>query len=167
MTLLRVDAAAARIDTPIGMLRCVIGRSGIIDAHAKREGDGATPVGHWPVRGALLRPGRVPTPHTRLPWRWIRLDDGWSDDPVDPSYNRPVVHPTRFSAERLWRDDMLYDLILVLGYNDAPPVSGRGSAIFLHAAPPAGTTEGCVAIERAALIALLDKLAPGDGVEIG
>ena len=102
----------------------------------------------------------------RLPWRWLRPNDGWSDDPADPAYNRPVLHPHRFSAERMWRDDPLYDIVLVLGYNDSLPVPGAGSAIFLHCSNDGAATEGCVAIDQTALLGLLPTLGPGDAVEI-
>ena len=148
-------------------IRCSIGRSSIIPALDKQEGDGATPIGEWPVRAVLLRPDRVPPPGAlRLPWRWIQRADGWADDPVDPAYNRPVLHPHRHSAERLWREDGLYDVIVVLGHNDAPPVAGAGSAIFLHCWRDGAATEGCVAIDRAELLALLPQLSAGDIVSI-
>ena len=51
--------------------------------------------------------------------------------------------------ERLWREDSLYDLIVVVGFNDSPVVPGKGSAIFLHLArPDYGPTQGCVALSR-------------------
>ncbi len=143
------------------------GRGGAIAAADKREGDGATPLGIWPVRAALLRPDRMAAPHTRLPWRWLRPHDGWSDGVADPAYNRPVSHPHGFSAERLWRDDHAYDIIVVLGHNDSPPQPPLGSAIFLHCTQPdRRPTEGCVAIERLQLSAWLDQLKPGDTVRI-
>jgi L,D-peptidoglycan transpeptidase YkuD (ErfK/YbiS/YcfS/YnhG family) len=146
---------------------CEIGRAGAVPAEAKREGDGTTPLGRWPVRLALLRPDRVPAPTGwQLPWRWIRPSDGWSDDSRDPAYNRPVRHPHAFSAEHLWRDDGLYDLIVVLGHNDRPPVPGAGSAIFLHCAEAGRPTEGCVAVAADALAYLLARVRPGDVVEI-
>ncbi len=145
----------------------VFGRDGAIAAAAKREGDGATPLGIWPVHAALLRPDRVAAPATRLPWRWLRPDDGWSDDAADPAYNRPVSHPHRYSAERLWRDDHAYDIVIVLGHNDSPPVASLGSAIFWHCTQPdRRQTEGCVAIDRAILARLLDRMAPGDAITI-
>ncbi len=159
---------AARTLTAFGdTVACAIGRTGAVAADAKREGDGATPLGAWPVRAALLRPDRLAAPATALPWRWLRSDDGWSDDPGDPAYNRPVRHPHRWSAERLWRDDGLYDIIVVLGHNDAPPAAGLGSAIFLHCAAPGFLpTEGCVAVERAVLARWLDRMTPATVLDI-
>lgn len=127
--------------------RCALGRGGV--TANKREGDGATPAGSFPLRRVLYRPDRLPRPATGLPARRLRPQDGWCDDPDDPNYNRQVRLPYRAHCERLWRDDALYDLIVVLGYNDAPVVPGRGSAIFLHVAhPDYAPTEGCVALAR-------------------
>jgi L,D-peptidoglycan transpeptidase YkuD (ErfK/YbiS/YcfS/YnhG family) len=162
-----VDGAALMLRVGDRSMDCSIGRSGTIAAVDKHEGDGATPLGSWPVRGVLLRPDRVAMPSgMRLPWRWLRPDDGWSDDPADPRYNRPVLHPHAFSAERLWRDDGLYDVIVLLGHNDDPPVAGAGSAIFLHCWRDAATTEGCVAIARDNLLDLLPQLDTGTPLTI-
>jgi L,D-peptidoglycan transpeptidase YkuD (ErfK/YbiS/YcfS/YnhG family) len=134
--------------------RCALGRGGV--ARHKREGDGATPVGAWPMRELLFRPDRALRPRTALPPRPIAPQDGWCDAPDDPRYNRPVALPYSCSAERLWRHDRVYDLIVPLGYNDAPPRPGRGSAIFLHLARPGyRPTEGCVALARRDLLAVL------------
>ena len=111
-----------------------LGRAGI--RALKREGDGATPLGRFPVRQVLYRADRVARPRTRLPVRAIRSDDGWCEDPADRNYNRLVKLPSRRSADRLSRSDHLYDLVLVLGYNDRPRVRGKGSAIFVHLARP-------------------------------
>ncbi|HEY0269428.1 MAG TPA: L,D-transpeptidase family protein [Sphingomonas sp.] len=164
--MVEVDAAARRIAIDGAWLPCLIGRAGAVPAIDKREGDGATPLGQWPVRGVLLRPARGIAPPARLPWRWLRAGDGWSDDIRDPAYNRAVRHPHPFSAERLWRDDGLYDAIVLLGHNDRPPVPGLGSAIFLHLTGDKGFTEGCVAVSRAAMTALLAVLAPGDALSV-
>jgi L,D-peptidoglycan transpeptidase YkuD (ErfK/YbiS/YcfS/YnhG family) len=162
-----VDTAARRLRGFGIEIACEIGRSGPIAAADKREGDGATPIGTWSIRAALLRADRVAPPiGWRLPWRWLRADDGWSDDIADPAYNHPVRHPHAFSAERLWREDGLYDAIVILAHNDSPPVAGAGSAIFLHCADPGRPTEGCVAIAREPLLALISQLAPGDAIKI-
>ena len=135
-------------------MRCALGRSGISDQ--KREGDGATPVGAFAMRQLLYRPDRETRPTTLLPGMAISPADGWCDAPGDKAYNRPVRLPYPASAERLWRDDHLYDLLVVLGYNDDPVVSGQGSAIFLHlAAPDFAPTAGCVALGRDDFLAVI------------
>lgn len=151
---------------------CTLGKGGACPAPEKREGDGCTPLGRWPVRGVLLRADRIASPPPiAVPWRWIRRDDGWSDGVGDPAYNRPVHLPHPFSAESLWRDDPAYDVIVVLGHNDMPPVPGAGSAIFFHLWVADGNgaprpTEGCVAVARETMLALLPRLSPGMVMQI-
>jgi L,D-peptidoglycan transpeptidase YkuD (ErfK/YbiS/YcfS/YnhG family) len=155
-----------RFLAPNGETRCALGKGGVIDAAAKREGDGASPIGVWPIRRLLYRPDKG-LPPTALPATPIGADDGWCDDPADPAYNRPVFLPYPASAERLWRDDSVYDLVVVLGHNDDPPVPGMGSAIFMHLARDGyAPTEGCVALSREDLEAVLAVAGAGDSVEI-
>jgi L,D-peptidoglycan transpeptidase YkuD (ErfK/YbiS/YcfS/YnhG family) len=135
-------------------LRCAFGHAGI--ATAKREGDGKTPAGSFPMRFLLYRSDRGPPPPTGLPLRPIGMEDGWCDAPEDPAYNRLVDLPYAAHAEALWRADALYDLVVPLGYNDMPVLPGMGSAIFLHlATPDFAPTAGCVALSRPDLIAVL------------
>lgn len=155
-----------RFETGAGAVRCALGRGGVIEADAKREGDGASPLGDWPIRHVLYRPQRG-KPVTFLALKPIEPEDGWCDDPGDPAYNRPVCLPYPASAEKMWRDDDVYDLVVVLGHNDDPPVAGRGSAIFLHLARPGyEPTEGCIALSRPDLEALLRQVRPGDFLRI-
>ncbi|WP_029005945.1 L,D-transpeptidase family protein [Azorhizobium doebereinerae] len=146
-------------------LAVALGRGGI--GFDKREGDGRTPAGVWhPVR-VLYRADRVARPLTRLPVAAIRPADGWCDDPQDRRYNRPVALPFPASHERLWRDDGLYDLLLVIDHNTRPRVKGRGSAVFIHLARPGyRPTEGCVALKPADLRRLLTGLGPGTRIII-
>lgn len=140
-------------------MACALGRAG--RRVRKREGDGASPVGAWTVRNVYYRPDRIARPTVRLPLQIITQQHGWCDAPGDRNYNRPIRHPYRASAEHLWRQDGLYDIIVVLGCNDRPVIRGRGSAIFLHCAR-AGyePTQGCIAIARPDLAKLLAVLAP-------
>jgi L,D-peptidoglycan transpeptidase YkuD (ErfK/YbiS/YcfS/YnhG family) len=148
-------------------MRCALGRGGVRPAGEKREGDGASPAGIWPIRRLLYRPDRGPPPETGLPVQPIAPDDGWCDAPDDPAYNRPVKLPYPASCERMWREDGVYDLVVVLGHNDDPPVARLGSAIFLHLnRPDYSPTEGCVALARPDLEALLAAARPGDALEI-
>ncbi len=149
-------------------VRCALGKGGVIASALKKEGDGSSPIGTWPLRRVLYRPDRGPAPTTGLAVQPIAPDDGWCDDAADANYNRPVKHPYPASAEHLWREDGVYDIVVVLGHNDEPVVPGRGSAIFLHLArPDYAPTEGCVGLARADLEALLRLAKPGDAVEIG
>ncbi len=128
----------------------------------KREGDGATPMGIWRLRYVLYRRDRQPRPPTGLPVCAIQPDDGWCDTPGDRNYNRRVRHPYPASAERLWRDDALYDVVIVVGYNERPRVAGRGSAIFVHLErPDRGPTAGCVALSPRDMALVLRRLRPG------
>ena len=148
-------------------VRCALGPSGVIDPQDKREGDGKTPLGILPIRRVLYRPDRGGPPRTALPTAPIAPDDGWCDAPDDPAYNLPVTLPYPASAERMWRDDGLYDLVVVLGYNEDPVQPGRGSAIFLHLAKPDyAPTQGCVALARPDLETVLGLAGPGAALEI-
>ena len=149
-------------------LRCAIGKAGAIAAPDKREGDNRSPLGTWTMHEVWYRPDVYPEgPKTALPVRATRPDDGWCDAPGDPNYNRPVTLPYPASAERMWRDDHVYDLVVILGHNDDPPVPGLGSAIFMHLARDGYPgTEGCVALERSDLEKVLAAARPGDSVEI-
>ncbi|GLV22451.1 hypothetical protein TomMM35A_23000 [Sphingobium sp. TomMM35A] len=165
MSVIHVDSATGRLRAGALDIACTLGRNGVCAAADKREGDGCTPLGEWPLRGVLLRPGKIDPAAIQLPWRWVREGDGWSDDPADPAYNRPVHLPRPFSAESLLREDDAYDVIIILGHNDAPPVPRQGSAIFLHLSE-GRPTAGCIAIDRGDMLKLLPMLAPGDTVEI-
>jgi len=115
----------------------------------------------------LFRADRINPPLMQLSVCAIAPDDGWCDAPGDPSYNQAVKMPYRAGAEGLWRADSLYDLIVVLGFNDDPVVPGAGSAIFLHVAhADYRQTQGCIALAKDDLIAVVSKLAPGDTVTI-
>ena len=146
---------------------CALGRGGVVAAALKREGDGATPLGDWPMRQVFWRPDRLEKPVAQLPVIALRPDMGWCDDPAHPDYNRQVVLPFPASHERLWREDHVYDLIVVLGYNDDPVIRDRGSAIFLHLArDDFGPTEGCIACSRNDLLTLLRVATPGDALRV-
>lgn len=144
---------------------CALGPAGI--THNKQEGDGATPAGQFPLRSVWFRSDRLARPVTSLKTIVITPDAGWCDAPDDPNYNRPVTLPYGASAENLWREDEVYDLILVPGHNDNPPCASKGSAIFVHLARPGfAATEGCIALEQDVLLRLLAKLTPESRLEI-
>ena len=172
-SLMEVRAAAGTVS---GTLRfrhreyaCVLGHSGIVEA--KREGDGGTPAGTFPLREVRYRPDRVARPQSGLAVIATNPDDGWCDESSDPAYNRLVRMPYKADAEVMWRDDHVYDILTVIGYNDAPVVPGLGSAIFLHVArlaPDGGllSTVGCIAMKEPDLRAVLVGCRSGIMIDI-
>lgn len=136
---------------------CALGRSGI--RARKREGDGATPRGRYRLLYGYIRPGWFPRVKASLRLKPLKPGLGWCDAPADGNYNREVRYPYKASAETLWRDDRLYDCVIVLDYNIRPRARGKGSAIFMHVAR-AGLlpTEGCIAMRKSHLRMLLAHL---------
>ncbi|WP_092496286.1 L,D-transpeptidase family protein [Faunimonas pinastri] len=138
---------------------CALGKGGV--TRIKREGDGATPSGRFRLLQLRVRGDRIVGPATRIPQQTLRPGDVWCDDPLDGRYNRPLRRAPASSHERMWREDGLYDLVGILNYNLRPRIRRAGSAIFLHIRRPEGKpTEGCVALERRALLRLLAVLGP-------
>jgi len=143
-----------------------IGRTGI--TRAKREGDGATPAATLRPLQLLYRQDRLKRPWTFLPLRPIRPDDGWCDDPGHRDYNRAVRLPHPARHEELWRDDRLYDLVVVLNWNTVPRRRGTGSAIFLHiAAPGLAPTAGCIAVTPPVMRRLLAAMDQTTRIIVG
>lgn len=145
--------------------RCAFGKNGF--ATDKKEGDGCVPLGIFYLRECWYRADKIPAPKTNLPLKIITKNDGWCDDINSPDYNLHVQLPYNFSHEKLWRDDDVYDLIIPIGYNDAPIIMGKGSAIFLHVAEDNYTgTEGCIALSKNDLLEILPLLSPKTCIEI-
>ena len=147
-------------------LPCALGPGGI--RAIKREGDGVTPRGTFKITAALWRADRLPRPRTGLPTRPITPRLGWCDGPGHRSYNRPVQLPFAASHESLWREDAVYDVVLILDYNQRPRRQNGGSAIFFHLAKPGfAATAGCIAIDRRAMMRLLARLSRHTSITIG
>lgn len=139
---------------------CALGRSGI--KMRKREGDGATPAGRFALLHAYYRPDKGMPPQTLLPLEPLTPEAGWCDDPGHSLYNRPVTLPFAASHEKMWRDDRLYDVVVVLDCNLSPAVKGKGSAIFFHIArEDYRPTEGCVAVAPEHMRLILSRIGAG------
>lgn len=156
------DLVVTRWGARLGNRRfpCATGRGGI--GVKAREGDGVTPLGRHRVEAVLHRADRL-----RAAGRAIGPRDGWSDDPMDPAYNRRILRPHGFGHEALRRADRQYDLMAVLDWNRSPPVAGVGSAIFLHVwRLPRHPTAGCIAFRREDLAFILAHLRRGARVVV-
>ena len=144
---------------------CALGKKGI--TLSKCEGDHKTPCGTFPLRTVFYRYDKLSKPiYSQVPMMALLKEDGWCDDPSDAAYNQPVMLPYHASAESLWREDELYDVIVVLGHNDRPVEKDKGSAIFLHVAKDLNDdrsfegTEGCIALKKQDLLEILPILSP-------
>lgn len=148
---------------------CALGRTGVTTD--KQEGDGKTPIGSYPLRVVFYRADRVARPETAVPVRELTPTTGWSEDPARDDYNTEISVPATGAApagiDRMTRDDHVYDITVVIGYNDDPPVKGRGSAIFMHVARPGYTpTQGCVALSESDLRAVLKRVDASSRITI-
>jgi L,D-peptidoglycan transpeptidase YkuD (ErfK/YbiS/YcfS/YnhG family) len=150
---------------PQGSARAAVGRAGV--TARKKEGDGATPSGVFPLVAAFYRADRISPPRTRLSLRALSPSSAWGNDPADRDSNRLVSLPHAGHAEPMWLDDAVYDLLVVIGYNLNPVVPGAGSAIFLHVAhPDFSATAGCIAVEKQILVRLMPLLGPGSTITV-
>jgi len=157
--------AAGRLTWPGGEARAACGRGGV--RADKREGDGASPAGTFPLLRLYYRPDRLQPPATGLPITPLQPNHGWVDEPADPNYNRLITLPYPAHHEEMWRTDGLYDVVVLIGYNTDPPAPRRGSAIFLHVArPDFSPTDGCIAVSRDVLLSLVSFLGSGSKITI-
>lgn len=138
--------------------KVALGKSGV--AFDKKEGDGATPAGCFPIREIFYRSDRISKPESVFLTRELSSNDGWCDDQKDQNYNKHIKLPYPASHESLWREDNLYDVIVVLGYNDNPPTPGKGSAIFMHVARENySPTASCIALNLNDLLEILKTVS--------
>jgi L,D-peptidoglycan transpeptidase YkuD (ErfK/YbiS/YcfS/YnhG family) len=146
--------------TPAGVFPCALGRSGTTSR--KREGDGATPLGPMAVLAGYYRPDRARGLTRRmgnLPLQPVATTQGWCDAPNDRNYNRPVTRGYGASHEVMWRQDQLYDIVIILDWNIRQRRRQCGSAIFFHMAKPGfPPTEGCIAVSPRVMRRLLPLL---------
>tara|TARA_B110000305_G_scaffold203432_1_gene232387 strand:+ start:244 stop:735 length:492 start_codon:yes stop_codon:yes gene_type:complete len=138
-------------------IKCAIGKRGI--ALKKIEGDGKTPKGTFSIKSMFYRKDRVPVIRSYLKKKKIKKNMGWCDDSRSKFYNKLVKFPFSMSAEKLWIDSHVYDIVIVINYNLKPAIKKKGSAIFLHIAKKNYTpTKGCIAIKKKDMILLIDKI---------
>jgi L,D-peptidoglycan transpeptidase YkuD (ErfK/YbiS/YcfS/YnhG family) len=145
--------------------RCALGKAGI--KNKKKEGDNITPEGTFKIIRVYYRRDKIKNITTLVKKKEIKKNIGWCDDPVSNSYNKEIKLPSRFSHEKLYRKDNLYDLILVLNYNINPIIKNKGSAIFIHIAKKNyEPTAGCVTLKKKDLVELLKNIKKNTKIKI-
>ena len=137
--------------------RCALGKAGI--GKKKKEGDNITPKGLYKIVKIYYRKDRIKKISSKFKLIKITKNIGWCDDPNSEKYNKIVNLPTKYSYEKLYRKDNVYDLILVLNYNMSPVIKNKGSAIFIHITKKKyQPTQGCVALKKNNLLKLISKI---------
>ena len=137
--------------------RCALGKAGI--GKKKKEGDNITPKGLYKIVKIYYRKDRIKKVSSKFKLIKITKNIGWCDDPNSEKYNKIVNLPTKYSYEKLYRKDNVYDLILVLNYNMSPVIKKKGSAIFIHVAKKNyQSTQGCIALKKNNLMKLISKI---------
>ena len=145
--------------------KCAVGKRGI--SIKKKEGDFITPKGTFKIKEIFYRKDRVLNLTTRLKKTVIRKSMGWCDDPKSKKYNKLIYFPFKHSAEKLYRRENIYDIILVLNFNMNPVKKNKGSAIFIHVAKKSfQPTQGCIALNKFELIKLVKSIKINTVVKI-
>ncbi len=136
---------------------CVFGRDGITEN--KIEGDWKTPIGTFSIRKIYYRSDKIFKLDTKIECISLTKKDIWCDDSTKEEYNTFTRLPFEGSYENLWREDDMYDVIIVLGHNDSPAIKGRGSAIFIHIAKEnMKYTQGCLALKKEDIMSLIKEI---------
>ena len=145
--------------------RCALGKGGI--KQKEREGDFITPKGKFKLIKIYYRSDRIKKINSTLKKIKIKKNMGWCDDPKSRKYNKLIRLPSKFSHEKLFREDHLYDLIIVINYNMNPIIKNKGSAIFIHLATRNySPTSGCIGLKKKNMIELIKKLKKNEFIKI-
>ena len=146
-------------------IKCAVGKRGI--KKKLKEGDLITPTGRFNIKLILYREDRIKKLNTSLRKLAIKKDMGWCDDPDSNKYNKLITLPFKYSHERLFRKDRIYDIILVLNYNMNPIKKNKGSAIFIHVAKNNfKPTQGCIALKKHELLKITKDLRSNTEIRI-
>ena len=139
------------------LYKCAIGKNGI--TNSKIEGDKCTPSGIYSIEKIYYREDRLSMPKLDFQSIPINKNSGWCDDIRSTYYNKFIKFPFSYSAEFLYREDDIYNIICIISYNTNPIIKNKGSAIFLHVANiDYSGTAGCLALKQDDLIELLQNI---------
>ena len=145
--------------------KCALGKRGI--AYKRKEGDLITPKGKYKIKCVLYRKDRIKKLRTSIKKIEIKKNMGWCDDPLSKKYNKLIKIPSKYSFEKLYKKENIYDIVLVLNYNMKPVIKNKCSAIFIHVSKRNyKKTEGCVAIKKVQLLKIVRELKKNTCVKI-
>jgi len=145
--------------------RCSLGKNGI--KKKIKEGDKITPRGIFQVKKLYYRADRIKKIITSIKKIKIKKNVGWCDDFKSANYNKEIKLPSKFSHEKLYRKDHLYDLVVVINYNMNPIIKKRGSAIFIHIERNNyQPTQGCIGLKKKHLLTILKNIKKNEKIKI-
>ena len=137
--------------------KCALGKSGI--GKKRKEGDNITPKGTFKIVKIYYRNDRIKKIYSKIKAFKINNKMGWCDDSNSKEYNRLIKLPSKYSHEKLYRKDNVYDLVIVLNYNMSPVVKSKGSGIFIHVAKKNyKKTAGCITLKKHHLLRLIKEI---------
>ena len=144
--------------------KCSIGKNGL--RKNKLEGDNCTPKGTFTLGPIYYRNDRVAKLSTRLRTIKIHKQMGWCDDPNNINYNKEIKLNKKTKAEKLYRKDKIYDIIIVINYNTRRIIKNKGSAIFIHVTNNYKPTRGCISLSLSDLEILLKIIKRNSKIKI-
>ena len=145
--------------------KCSIGKSGI--TCLKKEGDLATPRGIFKLGLLYYRKDRNKIIKCKIKKRILKKNMGWCDDSRSNKYNKEIIFPFKYGAERLYKKNNIYDFFINIKYNCKPTIKGKGSAIFLHLTNKKyKPTKGCVAVTKEDFLKILPLINKNTKISI-
>ena len=133
--------------------KCVIGKKG--STSNKIEGDKKTPKGVYSLGPLFYRKDKFKNPDTKIKRISIKKNMGWCDDVNSKNYNKLIKINKKIKHEKLFRKNLIYDLLIPINYNTKNPVKKKGSAIFIHLTKNYEKTLGCIALKENDLLTIL------------
>ena len=91
---------------------------------------------------------------------------GWCDDVTSKFYNKEMKINKNIKHEKLYRNDHVYDYLIVINYNTKKIKLGKGSAIFLHLTKNYKKTLGCVAVKKKDFLIILKLITKNTKIKI-
>ena len=140
-----------------------VGSAGM--APQAKSGVPATPMGVYTLDSAF---GTAPNPGTGLPYTQVGPNHWWSGDDHSPTFNSMQVCQkaqcpfNTAESENLQIPQYKHAVVMGVNKNKTP---GGGSAFFFHTTD-GKPTEGCVAVDDAQLVSIMNWLRPGAVIAI-
>ena len=105
-------------------------------------------------------------------WKWFKTFDYYPKDTIlkvnkkDLIDNKKIKLDKKIKAEKFYRKDRIYDIVVVINYNTLRTIKNKGSAIFIHITNNYKPTKGCIALSLNDLEILLKIIKKNSKIKI-